>query len=755
MTLPSLRNTVLFLFALAAVQAGVAQANPAAAHRQDECGALGCIPVSGAAGAASAEHPNVSVAPVVIRATSADVPGVAAGGPGGAVEAGGASRHDFEDFVASTLGHSLPLYGRGLFSNAPASFVPADHVGVPADYVIGPGDELILRSWGKVDLDARVSVDRNGQIFLPVVGAINVAGVPYQQLQHVIETAMKRQYRDFQLSVTLGQLRSIQIFVLGRTQHPGAYVISALSTLVDALFASGGPSATGSLRDIQLRRNGRTVAHLDLYDLLLRGDKSADVPLIAGDVLFIPVVGMQVAVDGDVNTPAIYEVRPGADISSLISDAGGLTSIAGTQRSTLEHVVDHEARRSDDLALDASGIARPLHDGDILRIFPISPRIENSVTLRGNVAQPGRYTWHDGMRVSDLIPNPDFLLTRAYFNAQNGYGTLESEPFQSQNRSRPGIAGQHGTEINWNYAAIERLDPADLSMQVIPFALGKAIARSSMAEDKLLKPGDIIEIYTEDDVLLPQQSKAKFVRIDGEVVAPGTYRLGQGETLQDLVRHAGGFTANTYLYASQLMRESVRVEQEAKLRHMLDREEEEVLSPVNQTHRSSDSPGSAQGELALRQAYLARLREIHPTGRIVLDLRPDSRTVDDVPAFALEDGDHYFLPAVPGTVYVLGNVYNEGAQRFQAGEAGAAYVSRAGGATRDADRKREFVLRADGTVVSHQAAGNFNRLAIFPGDAIVVPPRLTEGSLHFDLKDWVQTLSSFSLTALAIKALKD
>ncbi len=726
----------------------------AATHTQDECGPTGCLPVSSVS-AVNVGHGSASQSPVVIRASSPDVPGAAPGGPGGLAEAGGASRHDFEQFVGTSLGHTLPLFGRGLFANAPASFVPADHVGVPAEYVIGPGDELILRSWGKVDTDARVTVDRNGQIFLPVVGAINVAGVPYRQLQGVIETSMKRQYRDFQLSVTLGQLRSIQIFVLGRTQHPGAYVISSLSTLVDALFASGGPSATGTLRDVQLKRNGQVVAHLDVYELLLHGDKSADLPLIAGDVLFIPGVGMQVAVDGDVNTPAIYEMKPGDTVAQLLDDAGGLTSVAGTQRSTLEHIVDHSSRRSDDLALDPMGLARPLADGDILRVYPISPRIDNTVTLRGSVAQPGRYTWHPGMHVSDLIPNRNFLLTRAYYNVQNIAGTSGSEPFQSQARSKvPEIASQEN-EINWAHADIERLSGTDLSTRLIPFALGEAISHPGSGADQELHAGDTVDIYARGDVPLPQQAQARFVRIDGEVIAPGTYRIADGETLRDLLRQAGGLTNHTYLYAGQLTRESVRLEEEAKLQRILAQEQREALSPANLPRNSVESPANAQAELALRQAYLTRLGEIHPSGRIVLNLNPDAHTVDDVPAFALEDGDHFFLPSVPGTVSVLGDVYNEGALRFQPGLSVAQYLAQSGGPARDADSKREFIIRADGTLVSRQVTGNFNKLPMYPGDTVVLPPRFSSGRAIFDVHDWIQTLSSFSLTALAIKALKD
>jgi len=165
------------------------------------------------------------------------------------------TRTEFEIFAEDEAGHSLPVFGRKLFDEAPTTFAPLDRIPVPANYVLGPGDELLIHVWGKIDLDTRATVDRNGQIFVPTIGALTVAGLPYEQLQSFLRSAFAKLYKDFDLNVTLGQLRSIQVFVLGSARQPGVYTISSLSTLVNALFASGGPSATGTMRHIQLRRD--------------------------------------------------------------------------------------------------------------------------------------------------------------------------------------------------------------------------------------------------------------------------------------------------------------------------------------------------------------------------------------------------------------------------------------------------------------------------------------------------------------------
>ncbi|MGH8745904.1 MAG: polysaccharide biosynthesis/export family protein, partial [Burkholderiales bacterium] len=194
--------------------------------------------------------------------------------------------NEFQDFIFASTGQRLPLFGYNLFQGSPSTFAPVQNVPVTPDYVIGPGDELLIRAWGQIDIDYRAVVDRNGMINLPRVGSIAVAGIAYKDITRFVKTAVSRNFRNFDLLVTMGQLRSIQVFVVGYAKSPGAYTVSSLSTLVNAVFAAGGPSSAGSMRNIQLKRDGKVVTDLDLYDLLLAGDTSRDAKLLPGDVIY-------------------------------------------------------------------------------------------------------------------------------------------------------------------------------------------------------------------------------------------------------------------------------------------------------------------------------------------------------------------------------------------------------------------------------------------------------------------------------------
>ena len=361
---------------------------------------------------------------------------------------------EFEQMVADAVGHPLPLFGQSLFAQAPSTFSPVDWMQVPSDYVIGPGDELQIKIWGQVEASLRVIVDRSGQIYIPQVGQIVVAGTHYGDLEQRLKTEVSKSFKNFNLTVNIGRLRSIQIFVVGDARYPGTYTISSLSTLVNAIFASGGPTAQGSLRDIQVRRDGTTITHFDFYALLIKGDKSKDVRLEPGDVLYIPHVGPLVAISGSVNMPAIYEMKADSTLNDLIEVAGDLSTVADTNKITIDRFVDHQARKTLEFPYDDQSRAEPLKDGDIVRVFSIVPRFVDTVTLRGNVANPGRYPWKPGMRIRDLIPDAQALLTRRYWRDRaslvTGRATEYPVPFKypTNPQTAPGTRLANGQQSN-------------------------------------------------------------------------------------------------------------------------------------------------------------------------------------------------------------------------------------------------------------------------------------------------------------------
>jgi protein involved in polysaccharide export with SLBB domain len=673
------------------------------------------------------------------------------------------------------------------------------------DYVIGPGDELRLQIWGQVNQQGSFVVDRTGSIALPEVGTVHVAGVRFSQLSDFLKSQLGRIYRNFDLNVNLGQLRSIQVFVVGQARKPGSFTISSLSTLLNALFASGGPLPQGSLRDIQVKRGGETITHFDLYDLLLRGDKSKDVRLEPGDVIFIPDVGPQVAVLGSVTTPAIYELRDEKSFNQVIALAGGLTNVADNSRLHVERVYKHAERSAIDVDL-ASADSVTVQDGDVLSVTPILDRFQNTVTLRGNVANPRRYVWHQGMRISDLIPNREALITREYYRRQNqlGQGNRDytgaegalgiqsgavGDAAVGRDVSTKGVAGSASVDaaltassspfgartdvilsapdIDWNYAVIERQNATDLTTSLLAFNLGKAVLDKDPSQDLELLSGDVVTIFSQADIRVPSAQQTKFVKLEGEIAGSGIYSVLPGETLRQLLARAGGLSPDAYLFASEFTRESVRRLQQQRLLEYADELESQIIRTTSASASSAmtaadAATASASGDTA--RAVVARLRQALPMGRIVLQLKPNSKGIAALPDIALEDGDRFVVPKTPATVSVQGQVYNSNAFMYQSGKRVRDYLRIAGGPDRIADRKREFIMRADGSVVSYQygglgqrtlfASSGFDQQSIYPGDTIIVPPLIERGAFMRELVNLSTVLQGFGISAAAINVLK-
>jgi len=669
---------------------------------------------------------------------------------------------EFQEFVSFSLGKRLPIFGQNLFEGVPSTFAPLDRVQVPGDYAIGPGDEIIIRTWGLVDINYQAVVDRSGSIYLPKVGTFSVAGVKYDDLHDYIQSQIARYFKSFQLSVSMGRLRSIQIFAVGQVKKPGSYTISSLSSLVDALFACGGPSKRGSMRQIQVKRNGKVVTTFDLYDLLVNGDKSKDVTLRAGDVVYVPAVGPLVALAGSINAPAIYELKGSNTLADAVFYAGGVTNTAAGDYAIVERIENHLLRQVDEFPLDRNGLGRELHDGDIVRFQRISPRFENSITLRGNVARPGRYPWHEGMRIHDLIPDRDFLVTEEYWKRQTQQVVDAQTPdFRLSQSELKNDVKRVSAEINWEYAAIQRFDPQALTSHLLPFNLGRAI-QGNDSQNLPLQPGDVVTIFSQADIKVPLAQQSKFVHLEGEVARAGVYQIEPGETLRHLLVRIGGFTPQAYLFGSDFTRDSTRIDQQQRLDAYTNDlatslQQQNAAAAIYAGDTSTDAV-LAKADSANQRTVVSRLRATKATGRIVLEIKPQATSVDEVPDMPLEDGDRLLVPFHPATVNVIGSVYNNGSFLYKPGKTVSDYLRLSGGSRRDGDKRHEFVIRADGSSVSRQQhnallSRDFNMLKLMPGDTIIVPQKTNSGALLRGLRDWSTLISGFGLTAAAIGTL--
>jgi polysaccharide biosynthesis/export protein len=675
---------------------------------------------------------------------------------------------EFQKFVERSTGVKLPLFGYDLFRDVPTTFAPVDKVPVTANYVIGPGDEILLRGWGQVDINYRAIVDRFGNIYVPKVGNLTVAGLTYEQLQPYLKSAIGRIFRNFDLNVSMGQLRSIQVFVVGNAARPGAYTVSSLSSLVNTLFASGGPSTKGSMRSIQLKRGATLISDFDFYDLVLRGDKSKDQTLLPGDVIYVAPTGAVVAVAGSVRMPAIYEIKDGETLQDVIRYAGGLTPLASTQMALVESSNASGARSVSEYALDAEGLKHQVRNGDLISITAAPGRFENSVTLRGNVTTPGRYPWKPGMRIKDLIPDPQTLITRDYWKRKLqrdlSAALLKSADGDHREEIEQNLRNdvkRYAPDVNWDYAVVQRLDQQRLTTALVTFNLGKAILDGDPNENILLESGDVVTVFSQADVRVPVNKQTKFVRLEGEFAVSGIYEVRTGETLKQLIARAGGFTPQAYLYGSEFTRESTRIGQQKRFDEFvrqLEAEVERSASRKSQNVVSGEEALGLRSDLESQRRLVEKLRETRPTGRIVLGVTPLTKNLEDLPDLPLEDGDHFIVPFRPAVVNVIGAVYNENSFLYQDSRSAGYYLRRAGGGNREADLSRMFIIRADGSVLGRQRgagwfSASFTNIKLMPGDTIVVPEKLDRITFLKGLKDWSLVIGQFALGAAAIKTL--
>ena len=439
--------------------------------------------------------------------------------------------------IEPTGTEALKPFGYDLFTEAPATFAPVDDVPVPADYRLGPGDNITIELFGKKSARYLLVVDRNGALMIPEFGPVQVNGMSFDQVRGGIDQRVSTQMIGVRASVTMGQLRSIKVFVVGDATRPGAYTVSGLSTITNALFTSGGVSKIGSLRNIELKRGGATVARLDLYDLLLRGDTSKDLPLRQGDAILVPAIGSTAGIAGEIRRPAIYEFRAGDSVGDLIELSGGLSPQADPRQARLERIGANRERAV--LNIDVSGESGRdvrLLSGDVLTIPQVFADTRG-VMLDGHVLRPGAYAWREGMRLSDLL------------------GSLQVFRVNADQR----------------YVLIRREHLPERRIEAISADAARAIAERGGAADPLLQSGDRVMVFSrqadrgaplgdlvEEMRLQARDNQAQpVVSINGRVRAPGDYPLEANMTIDALLRAGGGFDEAASPTSAELTRYEV------------------------------------------------------------------------------------------------------------------------------------------------------------------------------------------------------
>ena len=665
----------------------------------------------------------------------------------------------------------LPLFGRDLFQNNLDAFRPATDIPVPANYVMGPGDTLVIQLYGKENLAHSLVLNREGQVQFPQIGPVTLAGLTFSQAQKVIEQIVSEQMIGVKASVTMGALRTIRVFVLGEVKRPGSFTVGSLATMTNALFASGGITDVGSLRNIQLKRRGELVTTLDLYSLLLNGDTSNDARLLPGDVIFVPPLGKTVGITGQVKRPATYEIQGDATINTLINLSGGLTNNAYLPISYLVRHDNFGERTLINIDLSTTdGKRYELHDGDLLSIAAKLDFINNQVILAGHVKRPGPRSWGPNLRFTDLIPTPRELLPN------------------------PDI----------QVALIQRFSVETRRVEVMLFSPTEAWQAPGSDKDPQLQGFDVVQIFNYDDkrdqqladVVKQLEAQARFnerkkvVSISGSVRFPGVYPLAENMTSQQLIQLAGGLTESALDSNGEITRYGIDEQRQRLVVHIevnlsaapvelepgdtlqvkqipLWKQKEtvelvgEVMFPGTYTILPGETlvdvltraggltphayaTGAVFSRLELRELEQQRLTELKDklqgeiaassaagvqTGQEQVSLeeaeqlmknlntiKPLGRMVIDLPAilktpqyhdFQLESGDTLTIPRYKPSVTVVGEVQYPTSHFYDQTLDAISYIERSGGYKKNADEQRVYIVKANGSVIQPESSAWF------------------------------------------------
>lgn len=702
----------------------------------------------------------------------------------------------------------LERFGAALFRNSTLSDKTSLDIPVASDYVLGPGDQLVVEYWGSSSQRLQLAVDREGRVVLPEAGAILVAGHSLAEAQDLIQKALARQFRDVSVSVSLGRLKTVRAYIVGDVKNPGAYDISALSTALSALLAAGGPTDTGSLRTVKHFRGKKLVEEIDLYELMLNGVSASQERIASGDSILVPPAGPQVTVAGMVRRPAIYELRNEQTLDQALDLAGGVLVSGELGKIKVERIQAHERKimlsvslpnGSDPNATAAAFKSFPIKDGDIISIAPILPYSDKTIYLQGHVFRPGKYPFRDGIKVTDIIGSfddllpepadraeivrlraPDYRPSVIGFNLRQVLEKHEEAPslqpfdtirvFGRYEADAPKVSIYGEVLRPGEYPLSERMSAADLlrmsggfkrgayteSADLSSYAvvngdhvelehrevpIGRALA-GEPDTDVVLKPGDVLTIRQ----LGGWNNIGGAITVSGEVLHPGRYGIEEGERLSSILKRAGGFRPEAYPYGAVLERDQVR--------QISVKSRDELIQKLQTQSVSGDGTGRPEPAAVTRQrqALIDRLKQIQPSGRMVIHITSDIQKWENSAVdVEVRSGDALIIPRRPNFVLVAGQVYNPTAITHSAGKHAGWYLRQAGGPTALGNKKEIFVVRANGSVVGRNSGGWWSgdvlNTVMQPGDTIYVPEKISVGDKLKLFSESAQVLSGLAVAA--------
>ncbi len=715
-----------------------------------------------AAGAAKPDAPPpVYQSPQIFGEDSLTLPKALPQMPAAVVQTG------FEQSAAPVPFEELRPFGMELFTQ-PVELNPPADIASSDDYVLGPGDNVLVYVWGRVEREYNLTLDREGKVFIPKAGDLVGWGLTIEQFTDRMKQHLARVYSDFDMTVSLGKIRSIRIYVTGEVRQPGAYTVSSLTSVLNAIFMAGGPNERGSMRTIAVKRNGETVASVDLYDLLLNGNNASDIRLRTGDAVFVPVAGTRVAIRGEVKRSALYELCGGETVTQLLELAGRPTPQAYLDRIMLERITEQGEWEVRDLNLSSDSTRSrddvALVDGDRITVYSIFDLRTNMVAICGHVKHPGYYERADSTRVSDLIERGQLRPYDVYFDRADVFrrypdrrvevipidltGALAGDPssdifltdrdslhiYSINDVKREQYVYVEGdVERPGKYPLYEGMTVGDLIFLAGSFQRGADRTQAELARlDSLGRvtigyvtlmdsTGAGTPLHEDDHVFIrriPEWENERSVTIAGEVRFPGTYWLAnRDETLYQLLKRAGGFTPTAFptglVYERRSISESLR---RLNVPTLVEHSQPIIL----------DSAG-----VPVKEAIFTFQPE--SMSRIIIDMERILTTDGADGDVVIEPGDRIFVPPTPSGISIMGAVGANGTLKYVEGRRVKDYIQRAGNFTRQADKGGTRLIRAGGEVF---AGDDVLGKKVQLGDIIVVPSEIKRD------RDWLKTITT-------------
>ena len=678
----------------------------------------------------------------------------------------------YQNSYSSTLSSDLLQFGYDIFRSAR---LKTSSLAVPgADYIIGNGDQLLIRLWGSgVDAEYSAGIDKEGNISIPQIGVIKLSGAKFGHVESIIKKEAQKYMQGINISVVLAGLRNLEVYIVGAVENPGLHIVPSFSTILDGLIAAEGVKKTGTLRKIKLYRNDKVKKIFDIYDLLLKGNRNSDKMLQNRDVIFVPGIGHTAAMAGALNNEAIFEIKEQTSVKDMVAMAGGMLPQAMDSRIDLRRF----DKNKEFIVIDLNNKSIDqwnkifVQNGDLIEFGFSESLLHKRVKIMGHVWDTNVFQFKPGMKLSDVLTSPEiikpdavtkFAMLHRYDKATTlttpvrfplskvftGEYDASLQPFDTiviLSRAEIGIeeniflSGAVWNEGEYKYQPGIKLKDALAQAGGMKFGartekieIARQYIKGDWVQTKYIllnyeKDAEFI-LKPYDSILVPMINKATLIEkvtITGEVAYPGTYSIRQGEKVSALIQRAGGFSEYAYFYGAKYTSLKAQEIQQKSIDKMIEKLKLSMLQVSTEEKIGTETMAEEASK-----SFFDQLASIKAEGRISIRLADLISFKDSSYDFKLKDGDTIDIPSKPSFVSVVGSVYSPGSFLYEPNQKLKFYLSKSGGIAKTADEDYIYLLKANGEIRSKSQGdrffSKFDNTVLMPGDTIVVPENLEQ-----------------------------